>query len=393
MFDGVCYSGVATGRLHGMSVIEVQGLVKRLSKTLVINDVSFKVEDGEFLVLLGPSGSGKTTILRLISGLVMPDAGRVLFNGRDVTQTDPSTRNIGMVFQDFALYPHLNVYDNIAHGLDLQGMGRDEIALRVLAAAERLEIQPLLKRSIGGLSGGEKRRVALAHALVKNADIYLFDEPLVNLDPRLRLEARQEMMMVHHIKQKATIYVTQQQTEAFSIAQRIAVIIQGKLLQIGTREELFSKPVNVAVARFVGSPSINILPVHIQQSDMRYTLYGDGLYFTLPMVWRSIMEKYAHSAILLGFRPDRIVPEWDFHSLNYGTCFFTYAQVIYIEPRAERSVVSLRIGVDTEIVALFNNRRDIKLARGQVINIAIPSECLYLFDVSTELLLDQVQLT
>jgi multiple sugar transport system ATP-binding protein len=375
-----------------MSAIEVQGLVKRLAKTLVIDDISFKVEEGEFFVLLGPSGSGKTTILRLISGLLMPDAGHVLINGRNVTQTDPSARNVGMVFQDFALYPHLNVYDNISYGLDLRGMSRDEISMRVLAAAEKLELQPLLKRSIEGLSGGEKRRVALAHALVKSADIYLFDEPLVNLDPRLRLGARQEMMMVHHIKQKATIYVTQQQTEAFSIAQRVAVVIQGKLVQVGTREELFYKPVNVSVARFVGSPSINILTAHIQHNDMRYTLYGDGLYFTLPAAWRAVLEQYPYPTVQVGFRPDTIVPEWAFHTLDRGSCFFTYAQVIYIEPRAEQNVVALRMGVGTEIIALFNNRRDIRLTRGQVINIAIPSEHLYLFDSSTELLLDRAGL-
>jgi multiple sugar transport system ATP-binding protein len=388
----MCCPEKATRRLHDMSAIEVQGLVKRMSKTLVIDDVSFKVEDGEFLVLLGPSGSGKTTILRLISGLLMPDAGRILINGQDVTQTDPATRNVGMVFQDFALYPHLNVYNNIGYGLDLRGMGRDEISMRVWAAAEKLELQPLLERSIEGLSGGEKRRVALAHVLVKNADIYLFDEPLVNLDPRLRFEARQEMMLVHRIKQKATIYITQQQIEAFNIAHRVAVIIQGKLLQIGTREELLYKPVNVPVARFIGSPSINILTAHIQHNDMRYTLYGDGIYFTLPSAWRTILEQYPHPTVLVGFRPDTVIPEWAFPSLDRGSCFFTYAQVIYIEPRAEQNVVALRMGVSSEIVALFNNRRDIKLVRGQVINIAIPSEHLYLFDPSTELLLDKARL-
>jgi multiple sugar transport system ATP-binding protein len=371
-----------------MSEIEVQGLVKHMSKTLVIDDISFKVEDGEFFVLLGPSGSGKTTILRLISGLVLPDAGRVLINGHDVTQTDPSTRNVGMVFQNFALYPHLNVYDNIGYGLDLHGMGRDEISMRVLAAAEKLELKPLLKRSIDGLSGGEMRRVALAHALVKNADLYLFDEPLVNLDARLRFQARQEMMMVHHIKQKATIYVTQQQNEAFSIAHRVAVVIQGKLLQVGTRNELFYKPANVSVARFIGSPSINILTAQIQHNDMRYTLHGDGIYFTLPAAWRTVLKHYQLPTVLVGFRPDTIVPEWAFPSLDRGSCFFTYAQVIYIEPRAEQSVLALKIGVGTDIVALFNNRRDIRLTRGQIINIAIPSEHLYLFDPSTELLLD-----
>lgn len=382
------YPAKATRRLHGLSKIEVQGLVKRMSRTLIIDDISFKVEDGEFFVLLGPSGSGKTTILRLISGLLMPDAGRILIDGHDVTQADASLRNVGMVFQNYALYPHLNVYNNIGYGLDLQGMSRDEISMRVLSAADKLELQPLLNRSIDGLSGGEKRRVALAHALVKNANFYLFDEPLVNLDVRLRLQARQEMMMVHRIKQKATIYVTQQQIEAFSIAQHIAVVIQGKLLQVGTRDDLLYKPASVPVARFVGSPSINVLSAQIQRNDLRYTLFGDGIYFTLPVAWRTIMERYQLPTILVGFRPDTIIPEWSFHSLDRGSCFFTYAQVIYIEPRAEQSVLGLKIGVGTEIVALFKNRRDIRLTRGMVINIAIPSEHLLLFHSQTELLLD-----
>src|SRR6266700_6507180 len=209
-----------------MSEVEVKGLVKRFGRNTVVENVSFQVKDEEFFVLLGPSGGGKTTILRMISGLEPPTRGTVLINQQDVTKQLPHTRNLGVVFQDLGLYPHMDVYGNIAYGLEVRKVNKEEINLRILDAATKLKLQPFLRRSIEDLSGGERQRVALARALVKSADVYLFDEPLSNLDPRLREQARQEMVMVHHIKKKPTIYVTHDQAEAFAIAHRMAVTVK-----------------------------------------------------------------------------------------------------------------------------------------------------------------------
>jgi multiple sugar transport system ATP-binding protein len=367
-----------------MSEVKVEGLVKRFGRKTVVENVSFEVKDEEFFVLLGPSGGGKTTILRMISGLEPPTRGSVWINRQDVTKQLPHTRNLGVVFQDLGLYPHMDVYGNIAYGLEVRKLSKEEINLRILDAADKLKLQPFLKRSIEDLSGGERQRVALARALVKSADVYLFDEPLSNLDPRMREQARQEMVMVHHIKKKPTIYVTHDQVEAFSIAHRMAVIVKGKILQLGTPRELFDRPVNLFVAQFVGTPRMNILDAEIVHSDTRYSLLGDGIYFTLPNRWTRTLEQSRLTRVKLGIRPDSIVPEWGFKELDRSSYFLTCGQIMRLEARVGETAVWLKIGTMSEIQAVFDTKKDIYLQVGQVINLAIHREQIYLFNPQTE---------
>src|SRR5438876_552833 len=286
-----------------MSELEVQGLVKRFGKNLVVDRVSFHVNDGEFFVLLGPSGGGKTTILRMICGLEIPDDGSILLNGQDVTKLNPRQRNLGMVFQDYGLYPSMDVYGNIAYGLEARHVPKVEIQKLVPQAAAKLGLTPHLRHSINELSGGEQQRVALARIMVKDADAFLYDEPLSNLDPKLRYQARRDIITVHRTKQKPSVYVTHDQTEAFAIADRIAVIAHGHLQQVGTSEELIEAPANLFMACFVGTPPMNLLTGELIRKDLEYIVQVGENAFALPRKWTHVMEHYNETAIVLGIRP------------------------------------------------------------------------------------------
>jgi multiple sugar transport system ATP-binding protein len=246
--------------------------LRRLSKTYggragggggggggALQDFSLEVRDGEFLALLGPSGSGKTTLLRCIAGLEEPSAGEILIGERDVTHLAPGARDVALVFQSYALYPHLTVRANIAFGLEVRGVPTAEVTRRVQDAAARLGIAALLDRRPGELSGGERQRVALGRALVREPQVFLLDEPLSSLDAPLRSELRGELLALHAALGATMIYVTQDHREAMTMGQRIAVLHQGRLRQVGTPAEVYERPADVFVARFVGNPGMNVL--------------------------------------------------------------------------------------------------------------------------------------
>ncbi len=252
-----------------MALIQVRDLRKEFSaEKIAVNNVSFEVKEGEFLAMVGPSGCGKTTTLRLLAGLEAATSGEIRFGDKVVNEIRPRDRNVAMVFQDYAVFPHLTVYENIAYGLRARGgYSRQEIDSRVTKAAQMFRIDPLLKRKPRQLSGGERQRVALARAMVRDADIILFDEPLSNLDAQLRHQAREDIMLLHQQRPKPTVYVTHDQSEAMSLGDRIAVMRGGKLEQIGTGQDLYSKPVNQFVAFFIGAPSINLFEGRILAED------------------------------------------------------------------------------------------------------------------------------
>ena len=224
-----------------------------------LRDLTLQVSDGEFLVLLGPSGCGKTTALRCVAGLEHPTSGDVLIGERTVTHASPAERDVAMVFQHYALYPHLSVRDNLAFGLKMRGVPRGDIGRRVERVAARLGITGLLGRRPAQLSGGERQRVALGRAIVREPLAFLFDEPLSNLDANLRVELRAELLQLHRTLQATMIYVTHDQVEAMTMGQRIAVLYEGRLRQIGTPVEVYDRPADVFVARFLGNPGMNIL--------------------------------------------------------------------------------------------------------------------------------------
>jgi multiple sugar transport system ATP-binding protein len=259
-----------------MAIVEVRNLVKMFSdEVAAVNDISIRTADGEFLVLLGPSGCGKSTLLRMLGGLEKPTSGEILIGDRVVNHLPPRARHIAMVFQSYALYPHMTVKNNIAFPLKAAKMSKDEQQKKIEWASTILGIEMLLDRKPGQLSGGQRQRVALARALVREPNVFLLDEPLSNLDAQRRASARDELQMFQNQVGTTTIYVTHDQVEAMGMGHRIAVLNFGELQQIGTPREIYEEPANTFVATFVGSPPMNLVP---------------------------------HGDILIGFRPEHLVP-------------------------------------------------------------------------------------
>jgi ABC-type sugar transport system ATPase subunit len=239
--------------------LEISGVTKRFGSREVVSNVSLSAAEGEFVVLLGPSGCGKSTLLRMIAGLESPDGGSIRLDGRDITPLEARDRDIAMVFQSYALYPHMTVAQNIAYPLKVRKSAPAEIARRVEDVAARLSLSPLLRNLPRQLSGGERQRVALARAIIRRPKAFLLDEPLSNLDARLRVEMRAELKHLQHELKTVTVYVTHDQAEAMTLANRIAVMRDGKIQQFDTPHNVYHKPANVFVAGFVGSPAMNLI--------------------------------------------------------------------------------------------------------------------------------------
>ncbi|MFB6307997.1 MAG: ABC transporter ATP-binding protein [Haloarculaceae archaeon] len=239
--------------------VEIDNLTKSFGDLVAVDGVSLTIEDGEFVTLVGPSGCGKTTTLRCIAGLETPTSGSISFDDRDVTDTSPKDRDIAFVFQDYALYPHMTARKNISFALEDTGMASDEIQKRVTDVAEMLGIENHLDKKPGNLSGGQQQRVALGRSIVRDPDIFLLDEPLANLDAKLRVQMRAELQQLHQELQTTTIYVTHDQEEAMTMSDRVAILNQGELQQIASPEEVYTQPANEFVAGFIGSPSMNFI--------------------------------------------------------------------------------------------------------------------------------------
>ncbi len=292
-----------------MSSVSLQNLSVRLGATRVIEHLDLDVREGEFLVLLGPSGCGKSTLLHAIAGLLDIDDGSVRIGGRDVTWADPKDRAIGMVFQSYALYPTMSVERNMSFGLRVAGLPRREIAQRVQRASTMLQLDALLSRKPAQLSGGQRQRVAIGRALVREAQVFLFDEPLSNLDAKLRTELRRELKALHRELGATMIYVTHDQVEAMTLATRVAVMRGGRIQQIGTPGEVYARPANMFVAGFLGSPSMNFV---------------DGMVAA---------EKGTPAcAATLGVRPEHI-------ALHAGGAAFPGAEVTLVEMMGAHEVV------------------------------------------------------
>lgn len=365
-----------------MSKLEVQGLVKRFGDNLVVDQVGFHVDNGEFFVLLGPSGGGKTTILRMICGLERPDEGQILLGGRDITRLSPRQRNVGMVFQDYGLYPSMDVYGNIAYGLEMRHMPRAEIQTRVREAAEKLKLTPLLQRGIGDLSGGEQQRVALARILARDADAFLYDEPLANLDPKLRYQARRDIMAVHRIRQMPSVYVTHDQAEAFAIGDRVAVIAQGHLQQVGTPNELLEAPANLFMARFIGTPPMNLLSGELRVCDGQAAVQVQGTTFALPEKWRAALERQEQSGLILGLPPQAITPEWKLANAEQPLDMMR-AELVELEPLIGEILAYLKLESGDTVVALWPEPEDFPTA-GETLRVGVNPADLRLFDPRTE---------
>ncbi|RLK08440.1 ABC transporter ATP-binding protein [Ruegeria conchae] len=282
--------------------VEVRDLDLHFGEVKVLQELNIDIHEGEFLVLLGSSGCGKSTLLNCIAGLLDVTDGQIFIKGQNVTWKEPSDRGIGMVFQSYALYPQMTVEGNLSFGLKNARVARDEIAKRVARAAEILQIEPLLKRKPGALSGGQRQRVAIGRALVRDVDVFLFDEPLSNLDAKLRTDLRVELKRLHQQLKNTMIYVTHDQVEAMTLADRIAIMKGGKIMQLGSPDEIYNRPQNIYVAGFIGSPAMNMIEGRIDNGHFA------GHDLSLPLDGYEFERTDHHAGpVAIGIRPEHVL--------------------------------------------------------------------------------------
>ncbi len=347
-----------------MSGVNIQGLSIKFGHNEVIKGLDLQVHEGEFLVLLGPSGCGKSTLLHSIAGLIDVSGGSIHIGGADMTDAEPSERGIGMVFQSYALYPTMTVEKNMSFGLRVAGTPKAEIQRRVDKAAAMLQLTPLLDRKPAQLSGGQRQRVAIGRALVREAGVFLFDEPLSNLDAKLRAELRRELKLLHQNLGSTMVYVTHDQVEAMTLATRIVVMKSGVIQQIGTPAEVYERPANLFVAGFLGAPAINLVPA---------TVAADGVSLdgALPLQLAAGRVKPGQ-AVVLGVRPEHVRLQADGR---------WRATVELVEPMGNHQVVWMKLGAQTMSVLVHDGRC---IAMGDTLAFDIDETALGVFDATTE---------
>lgn len=309
-------------------------------KVVAVNDVSLTVNDQEFTVLLGPSGCGKTTLLRCVAGLEQVDGGRIYIGGRDVTFLPPRERKIAMVFQNYAVFPHLTVFENIAFGLRMQRRPDAEVRQRVQEVAELLHIADLLDRYPSQLSGGQRQRVAVARAIAVHPEVLLMDEPLSNLDALLRLEMRAELKRLLREIKATTIYVTHDQVEALSLGDRIAVMRDGRILQYDTPLEVYDNPANTFVGGFIGNPPMNFLHATLEHAEGQVWARTSGGRLPVPPAVRSTLEQQGLNEVIVGVRAENMEP------LTQEAPNSLVGTVLVVEPLGSHNLLTVRVGED-----------------------------------------------
>jgi multiple sugar transport system ATP-binding protein len=358
-----------------MATVTFEHVYKRYGEEVVaVNDLNLEIGDGEFICLVGPSGCGKTTALRCVAGLEEITEGTLRIGDRVVNQVAPKDRDIAMVFQSYALYPHMSVYDNLAFGLKLRKMKKDEIERRVKEAAEILGLERFLERKPKALSGGQRQRVALGRAIVREPSVFLMDEPLSNLDAKLRVQTRAEIARLHQRLGTTTIYVTHDQVEAMTMGDRIAVMRDGLLNQIGTPQELYDHPVNVFVAGFIGSPSMNFATTKSEGKDL--ILGGHKLELTGDQA-RAADSRPDGTQVLVGFRPEHI----ELANGQGSSAVRFPATVDVVEYLGNEELIHAQTE-GNEIVALIPS--DNKVSVGDNVTFAVPMDKLHIFDPESE---------
>lgn len=345
-----------------MALIELKRLDKLFGQTHVVKNLNLQITDREFLVLLGPSGCGKTTTMRMIAGLEQPSSGDILFDGLRVNDVPTQMRDVAMVFQNYGLYPHMNVYDNIAYPLKLQKVPAAQRQMWVSKAADRVGLQPYLHRMPRELSGGQRQRVALARAIVRNPRVFLMDEPLSNLDAKLRVTARAEIKNLSEELGVSTIYVTHDQVEAMTLAHRVAVMNDGIIQQLGRPEDIYNDPANLFVAGFIGSPAMNLLKVQASNTSVRWQ-GSPEITLTPPRAGNLVMGVRAEDMQLTGDGEGHIS-----------------AEVFTFELLGDSTMVNLKLA-DT----VFSVKADkyLRLSRGERVHLRLPMDRLYWFDAAS----------
>jgi ABC-type sugar transport system ATPase subunit len=362
-----------------MSYLSLEQITKNFPGCKAVDELDLDVEQGEFIVLLGPSGCGKTTTLRIIAGLEIQTSGKVVLDGKDVSDAPPEKRDMAMVFQNLALYPHMSVYENISFYLKNMRTSKGEIDERVRKAARRVQIEELLERRPNQLSGGQRQRVALARALVRSPKVFLLDEPLAALDAKLRAGMRSEFKLLHRSLNELEgmgtfIYVTHDQIEAMTLGTRVAVILQGRVVQFSPPKELYSKPNNLFVAAFVGSPEMNLIEGNLTSSDGSASFESHGLQFKTGLkggeAYKRLGQEIAEA--VLGVRPE---------SVCLGSLSDPEAlpfEVITIEPFGQSNFVRLRSDKEIDITSLVGP--DLPVREGEIVGVTFNPESTHFFD-------------
>ena len=356
-----------------MATVTYDHVTKEFGDTKAVNDLALDIQDGEFMVLVGPSGCGKTTALRMLAGLEKVSDGRILIGDRVVNNVAPQHRDIAMVFQSYALYPHMTVFDNLAFGLRNQKIPKKDIDQRVRRAVDILDLGPLVKRKPKQLSGGQRQRVALGRAIVREPAAFLMDEPLSNLDAKLRVQTRAEILRLQQRLGVTTIYVTHDQVEAMTMGDRIAVMSNGVLQQVGTPPQLYDRPVNVFVAAFIGSPAMNFVTATSEN--------GTHMLGTVPLElagrYGRALEERRGKNVIVGFRPEDL----ELNGATGSGAVRIPARVDVVEYLGHEELLHLESG-GKEIIALVPSDKRVQV--GDAVEFAIDAEKLHLFDPETE---------
>ncbi len=363
-----------------MASVTFQYVTKRFEDFVAVKDLTIEVQDQEFLVFVGPSGCGKTTSLRMLAGLESVTEGHLYIGDRRVNDIPPKDRDIAMVFQSYALYPHMTVFENMAFSLELQGRSRPEIRTRVQRAAEQMGIEGLLHRKPRELSGGQRQRVAVCRAIVREPSVFLMDEPLSNLDAKLRVQARTEISKLHQELGSTFIYVTHDQVEAMTMGTRIAILDGGVLQQVDTPETLYQAPVNMFVAGFIGSPAMNFLPGRLREAEGQWIFQAADLPIPLPSARATEYAAYRDRDLVLGIRPE------DIHDPGYPAPNILpvpiQATVAVVERMGNEVILHLTTAAQIAMVARVDRR--CALRPGATVQLLVDATSCHLFDAATE---------
>jgi multiple sugar transport system ATP-binding protein len=360
-----------------MATVTFDHVWKRYGDVVAVKDLNLDIQDEEFLVLVGPSGCGKTTALRMIAGLEEISEGTLKIGDRVVNDLAPKDRDVAMVFQSYALYPHMSVYDNLAFGLKLRKIPKAEIDRRVREAAETIELSNLLDRKPKQLSGGQRQRVALGRAIVREPAVFLMDEPLSNLDAKLRVQTRAEIARLHQRLRTTVVYVTHDQVEAMTMGDRIAVMNFGVLQQVGPPQELYERPVNKFVAGFIGSPAMNFINVKPDRSDGRVTLKNENFEIPVPDRLSQALEK-TEADVTAGIRPEHFrLGGSDGDGRGNGATIRATTDVV--EFLGNEELLHVRVG-EHDLVAIVDASHRVR--PGDVLDLWVPLDKIHLFDAS-----------
>jgi multiple sugar transport system ATP-binding protein len=360
-----------------MAQVLLKDLNKKYDEVHAVKDVNLHIRDKEFIVLVGPSGCGKSTTLRMVAGLEEITGGEIVIGDRVVNDLPPKDRDIAMVFQNYALYPHMTVYDNMAFGLKMRKFPKTEIAKRVQDAAEILGIQELLKRKPRQLSGGQRQRVAVGRAIVRHPQVFLFDEPLSNLDAKLRVQMRVELKRLHDRLETTAIYVTHDQVEAMTLGDRVVVMKDGWIQQVGEPLELYGKPANRFVAGFIGSPAMNFADVTVNESGGALVAEGTGFRIHVPPAQTPSLKPYKGQRVTLGIRPEDIHIAGGADSPQHSFD----AVVDVVEPLGSEILLDVKAGASTLVARV---EPTVRAKVHEQVRLAMNPDRLHFFDSKTE---------